>query len=163
MISYCPHTYVAYSLTYSPILTYSPTFSLALLYTQFFGHGDPVFPTSARHQVHIQFEKDDGILGIIKDSGDVDRYTRDCMKKWCPSDEYSQENPSCFMWFFNTTERNPVPHNGSESACGGPGWRGREKAQGTTRMACPQRLRAQHTPTAHLPSVHVCPCSAVVL
>lgn len=79
---------------------------LALLNAQFFGHGDPVFPTSARHQIHIQFEKDDGILGIIKDSGDVDRYTRDCMKKWCPSDEYANANPSCYKWFFNTTETN---------------------------------------------------------
>ncbi|MAD26010.1 MAG: hypothetical protein CMO44_17780, partial [Verrucomicrobiales bacterium] len=74
---------------------------------QFFGHGDPIFPTSARHQVHIQFEKDDGILGIIKDSGDVDRFTRDCMKQWCPSEEYIQKNPSCYKWFFNTTETNP--------------------------------------------------------
>jgi len=83
------------------------SYLLALLNAQFFGHGDPVFPTSARHQIHIQFEKDDGILGIIKDSGDTDRYTRDCMKKWCPSDEYANANPSCYKWFFNTTETNP--------------------------------------------------------
>ena len=88
---------------------------LALLYAQFFGHGDPVFPTSARHQVHIQYEDDDGILGIVKDSGDVDRYTRDCMKPWCPNEEYVRENPSCFKWFFNTTDTNPVPQSGSQS------------------------------------------------
>ena len=88
---------------------------LALLYAQFFGHGDPAFPTSARHQVHLQYEKDDGILGIVKDSGDVDRYTRDCMKPWCPNDEYTQQNPSCFKWFFGTTDTNPVPQSGSQS------------------------------------------------
>ena len=37
----------------------------------------------------------------------MDRYTRDCMKKWCPSDEYNNANPSCYKWFFNTTETNP--------------------------------------------------------
>ena len=29
------------------------------------------------------------------------------MKQWCPSDEYNNENPSCYKWLFNTTETNP--------------------------------------------------------
>jgi len=62
---------------------------------QFFGHGDPAFPTSARNQIHIQFEKSDRIRTMVKDSKDMDRYTRPCMKKWCPSDAYNAENPSC--------------------------------------------------------------------
>ena len=97
---------------------------LAFFYAQFFGHGDPRMPTSARHQVHIQYEKDDGILGIVKDSGDVDRYTRDCMKPWCPNDEYVRENPSCFKWFFNTTDTNQVPQSGSQSWHAALGWPG---------------------------------------
>ena len=48
----------------------------------------------------------------------MDRYTRDCMKKWCPSEEYIQENPSCYKWWFNTTETNQVPQSVSESARG---------------------------------------------
>merc|ERR1719174_3250876 len=72
---------------------------------QFFGHGDPVFPTSARNQVHIQFEKDDGILAIIKDSKDHDRYTIPCMKEWCPSEAYVKEHPNC-AWEFPNEERN---------------------------------------------------------
>ena len=120
-------------------ITYLPTYvacSLAnlltrLLNAQFFGHGDPVFPTSARHQIHIQFEKDDGILGIIKDSGDVDRFTRDCMKKWCPSDEYANENPSCYKNYFNTTVRNPAPRAGQSrhAAQGGVGYCGERMSQ----------------------------------
>lgn len=62
---------------------------------QFFGHGDPAFPTSARNQIHIQFERSDRIRTMVKDSKDMDRYTRPCMKKWCPSDAYNAENPSC--------------------------------------------------------------------
>ena len=44
----------------------------------------------------------------------MDRYTRDCMKQWCPSDEYIQENPSCYKWLFNTTETNQVPQSTSQ-------------------------------------------------
>jgi len=66
---------------------------------QFFGHGDPLFPTNARNQVHIQFEKDDGILGIVTDNTDADRYHLDCMKDFCKDDAYIKENPSCFKWF----------------------------------------------------------------
>ena len=108
-----------------PLITLTHLLYLTRLFlrTQFFGHGDPVFPTSARHQVHIQYEKDDGILGIVKDSGDVDRYTRDCMKQWCPTDEYVRENPSCFKWFFGTRDTNPVPQRVTELACC-PGWPG---------------------------------------
>ena len=81
---------------------------------QFFGHGDPVFPTSARNQVHIQFEKDDGILAIIKDSKDHDRYTIPCMKEWCPSEAYVKEHPNC-AWEFPNEERNEVPRAGQNS------------------------------------------------
>ena len=72
---------------------------------QFFGHGNPLFTTGARNQVHIQFERDDGILAIIKDNDDFDRYTIPCMKQYCcPSEDSSQEAcdafalqwPNCF-------------------------------------------------------------------
>ena len=83
---------------------------------QFFGHGDPVFPTTARNQVHIQYEKDDGILAIIKDSKDLDRYTIPCMKEWCPSEAYVQEHPNC-AWEFPNEQRNEVPRAGQNGPC----------------------------------------------
>jgi hypothetical protein len=98
------------------LLSYSLTNILTLLYTQFFGHGDPVFPTTARNQIHIQFEKDDGILGIIKDSGDLDRYTIPCMKEWCPSEAYVKEHPNC-AWEFPNEVRNEVPKAGQNGPC----------------------------------------------
>ena len=143
------HPLVAYSLT--RLLTYCSPY---LTHTQFFGHGDPAFPTSARHQIHIQFEKDDGILGIIKDSGDVDRYTRDCMKKWCPSEEYIQENPSCYKWWFNTTETNPVPQSVSESARGRGGLGERMAPKGTG-LPSAAPAPAQRTDTCLR---YACPC-----
>ena len=83
---------------------------------QFFGHGDPVFPTTARNQVHIQYEKDDGILAIIKDSKDLDRYTIPCMKEWCPNEAYVQEHPNC-AWEFPNEQRNEVPRAGQNGPC----------------------------------------------
>ena len=89
---------------------------LALLYAQFFGHGDPLMATSTRHQVHIQYEKDGGILAIIKDSKDLDRYTIPCMKEWCPNETYVQEHPNC-AWEFPNEQRNEVPRAGQNGPC----------------------------------------------
>ena len=111
MVSHLP-AYVASYHTYSPAIPYSPFF----LRTQFFGHGDPVFPTTARNQVHIQYEKDGGILAIIKDSKDLDRYTIPCMKEWCPNETYVQEHPNC-AWEFPNEQRNEVPRAGQNGPC----------------------------------------------
>merc|ERR1711884_910282 len=40
----------------------------------FFGHGNPLEPTSVRNQVHMQFEKDGALRTILFDNSDIDRF-----------------------------------------------------------------------------------------
>ena len=40
---------------------------------QFFGHGDPLLPTTTRNQVHLQFESSGAIRTIVYDGSDADR------------------------------------------------------------------------------------------
>ena len=40
---------------------------------QFFGHGDPLMPTTTRNQVHLQFESSGAVRTIVYDGTDADR------------------------------------------------------------------------------------------
>ena len=40
---------------------------------QFFGHGDPLMPTTTRNQVHLQFESSGAVRTIVYDGSDADQ------------------------------------------------------------------------------------------
>ena len=66
---------------------------------QFFGHGNPVFPTTAFDQVHIQFERSGAIRTILYDQGDTTRFNKPCMAAFCGSTfEQMKANPHCFKY-----------------------------------------------------------------
>ena len=59
---------------------------------QFIGHGDPIRPTSSNNQFHVQMERSNKFLTIMRDSTDIDRYTLSD-----PNSSHYSGDPNCWQ------------------------------------------------------------------